>query len=340
MKQFLLILILTFSAGIMGQEEHHYFRAKDFSKYLWSDHYASNMRVNVGLGLNFSEYNINSNRTSRYVMYNETVAGGAIPIYNAHIGKNRWAVQTPISFSVWFDFTEERTAPILNTDYRFAPLEFSYNREVEWGFIRNFGIDFIPFFHESTHIGDELTLDRIQDSLPITRVNVSYETFEFAFRINDAMEKVKFNWSVRLGARFLWNKEKGWYSVTKYDSDTTKFIPSVRWIEPYIQYEAYYPDSYFSFGKMVFCISAEARSRVKFGYPFYYQSDIETTEITNEEDYKLSLNAMVGWRVMDSQHQFTGLGLFLRFYRGINYHGQFRNLPEYEFYGTSFIYNL
>lgn len=354
-KAYILFLLLAFSCGLFAQSS--FFMSRDFGRYMLADHYAPFMKVNTGIGLNLADYNIDSQRTQKFVFYNETTVGGEIPLYyfKDREEKNSFSVSMPISFSVWFDFAENITAPILNTDYRFAPLELNYSREFESDKIKNVTLKFIPFFHESTHIGDELTIARINADLAITRVNVSYETFDISLLINDPKNKTVKNHAFKLGARFLLNSDKGWYSVSSFEGDTSLFsfspqfedegrVATTHNFEPYFQYQFQNPDGRLAFRRAMFTVSLDQSLRVKYGYAFQVPEEMTKTKlyeaICEEELYVYSGNFMMGWQLLDSDHNLSGLGFFLRSYFGINYHGQFRNIPMYNFYGCSIVYAM
>ncbi len=357
MNKIIYIIILLIFTNISVDAQHTFFKSRDFGKYILADHYSPNMQINTGLGLNLADYNIDSERKSRYVYYNETIVGGEIPIYNyrSKRGKNRFSVSMPISFSVWFDFTENYTAPILNTDYRFAPLEFNFFRKFSGEKFKNVTVKFQPFFHESTHIGDELTISRMNDSLPVTRVNVSYETYNISLMINDPMDKVEKNHSFKLGARILINGHRGWYSISSYEGDTTLFdfsseyadegrVRTKYWVEPYFQYQYQDPEAMLSFGKTMFTVSIDNSLRVKHGYPFEVDGKERKQElydrIISNEFYAYSGNFLFGWQFYDTNKELSGLGIYARFYLGLNYHGQFRNIPLYNYMGMTIIYSI
>ncbi|GAA4832954.1 hypothetical protein [Algivirga pacifica] len=338
-----LLLHITIHYEGLGQKiypQKTFFKTRDFGQYFLSDHYAPNVRVNGGLGLNLSGYNINTDRNEQYVFYNETVIGTQIPLYLQKWKKSSLAVSLPISMSVWFDFTEDITAPILNTDYRFGLMETNFIKEVDNGRIKNWGFKIIPFFHESTHIGDELTISRILDSIPITRVNVSFETFEFAFMVNDPKEEWISNHASKIGARVLWNHSKGWYSIGSYEAEDSDYIASKRWFEAYFQYQYQQAKGVLSSDYWLFMTSFDFSLRVQYGYPFYLRGPQGQTivEIENEERYSPTFNLLLGWKYRDTVKEISRIGFFLRGYTGLNYHGQFRNIPTYQFMGFSLIY--
>ena len=200
----------------------------------------------------------------------------------------------------------------------------------------------IPLFHESTHIGDELTLFRVRDSIPTTRINVSYETFEIAFQVNDSYGKKIKNSSFKLGARFLWNPKKGYYTVDPIEvtANDIAINPSQKWFEPYFQMQSQRPDSKLSTRRMMFMTSLDLSLRIRFGYPVFYKDQTSSLWQKEEfgESYTLCTTYLYGWKFYDSEGESTGLGVFFKLYSGINPHGQFRNIPRFPYIGVHFTY--
>jgi Protein of unknown function (DUF1207) len=255
--------------------------------------------------------------------------------------QEQFSISLSISANIWFDFLEKSTAPILNTDFRLGIGEMNYFRVLDWWILKNFSVKFIPLFHESTHLGDELTLFRSQDSLPITRVNVSYETAELALLFNDPNGIVDNNYALKLGVRWLWNPRKGWYTIRTEEGDTSKVIPSRRCIEGYVQYQGQNLDGFLSSKNAIQTFSLELRCRVLYGYPFYLSpnnSSNKWEDISNLEQYVLSVNALWGWKFALAEGEQSHFGAYLRAYLGPNPHGQFRNIPFYNFFGLSLVY--
>ena len=192
MTRTILILMFAFvGIGLQAQDSlitKSFFKTRDFGNYFYSDKYAPITNIGIGAMLLLDTYDIGLERNG-IVVVAEPILGVQLPIYYYKDAKKRWSLSVPISISVWFDFTEERTSPILNADYRFALLEFNYSLILNNSRINNIGLRFIPFFHESTHIGDELIISKLRDSIPVSRINVSYETFELAVIINDPFNK-------------------------------------------------------------------------------------------------------------------------------------------------------
>ena len=340
----LAVICILISNSVLGQNsysEKSFFQSRSFGQYFLADHYAPFVKVGIGTTIGLAEYDLGNRGESFW--FAEPTVGAQMPIYSSEGPISGFALSIPVSFSVWFDFAEPRTAPILNTDYRFALLELNYYRNINNSFIRNLGIRVIPFFHESTHLGDEITLYRVKHSIPTTRINVSYESFEFAVLINDPyLEKVR-NHSFRVGAKFLYRPEKGYYTTDSLEvlSDV-EIQPSKRWIEPYFQYQFQNPNGWLSNDKMMFVFSADLSLRVRFGYPVYSTDQSGNTSMIDEgrEEYKPSINTLFGWKLLNSKKENSDLGVFLKLYYGINPHGQFRNIPFYPWFGLTLIYEL
>lgn len=343
-KTLLIILLAFVGLGIYAQDSlstRRFLKKRDFGNYFYSDNYAPINSIGLGAMLLFDTYDIGLERDG-VVIVAEPILGAQMPIYFYKDKLKRWSLSIPISFSVWFDFTEERTSPILNTDYRFALLEFNYSRILNNKRINNIGFRFIPFFHESTHIGDELILSKLRDTIPVARINVSYETFEFAVIINDPYSNKSKNHSARLGAKFLWNPTKGYYTADSLEmSEYIDINPSKRWIEPYLQYQYQNPDSWLSGDNMLFVFSQDFNLRVRYGYGIYYTNKLgEINYREPGEAYQLCSTTMAGWKFYNSKKEISNSGVFLKFYFGINPHGQFRNIPRYPWLGINWIYDI
>ncbi len=316
-------------------------KKRDFGQYSWADHYAPIVNLGIGWMAALPDYDL-SLENRKFAPVAEPILGTQIPIYYYSDENKKMALSVPISFSVWFDYTETRTSPILNTDYRFAVIEFNYSQKTRNSKLKNIGFRIIPFFHESTHIGDELLLNNFLDSIPRARINVSYEAFDLSVLLNDAYgEKIK-NHSLRIGARILFNSTKGYYTVDSLESSPGfKYVPSNRWAEPYLQYQYQNPDGWLSNKKMMFVFSTDLSLRVRYGYSFYLEdSDGKLTYYEPGEAYHFCSNNLIGWKFLNSKNEVSDVGIFIKLYMGINPHGQFRNIPLYPWCGINIIYDL
>lgn len=345
MTKTILILLLTFiGLGLQAQDSLNsksFFKKRDFGQYYYSDNYAPITNIGMGAMVLLDNYNVGIDR-SGIAIVSEPTLGIELPIYYFKSTSQRWSLSVPISVSIWFDFLEERTAPILNTDYRFALIEFNYSRTLNHSRIKNMGFRFIPFFHESTHIGDELVISKLSDSIPFSRINVSYETFELALIINDPYHQKIKNHSARLGAKVLWNPQKGYYTVDSLEvSDLLEINPSQRWIEPYLQYQFQNPEGWLSNDYMMFVFSQDFYLRVRYGYGSYFTGKFGDLQYKEKgEAYQLCSTTMIGWKFYNSKKELSNTGLFFKLYFGINPHGQFRNIPVYPWLGVNWVYDI
>jgi len=328
-----LCVVLLWSCSAFAQTV--FFKKRDFNAPLYADHYAPVTRIGFSLMPAKDDYDIRTEK-SRFVLYNEPVLGIALPVA-LHQGNNwHWAVSMPISFSVWFDFLEARTSPILNTDYRVGVLEWDAFFELSNMPFRNVGIRWIPLLHESTHLGDELTIERLRNALPITRINVSYEVMDIALLINQPQSE-KQNHMFALGSRILWDARKGWYRADPLESDTSKVPPSYRSAEPYFQYQWQNPSSFLGYGGL-WILSIDLSLRVRYAYPWYEKRGSLWIEHVQQEAYEPCVNLLAGYRWRSNDGALSNIFTYVRLYWGINYHGQFRNLGNFPAVGVGVAY--
>ena len=342
---FLIILPAQLFAQSIGDIE--LFKHRDFGKYFISDMFSPNTETRLGAGLLMSAYNINPDRNSAFAMYVESVMGTEIPllIWNLKGSKSnsKLALSIPLSASIWLDFNEPITNPLVNTDYRVGSIEINYFQELNLGFVKNASLRLMPFFHESSHIGDEVTIYRIDAGFPITRVNATRNTAEMSLTINDENGTQENNHSFKLGTSMLYDKTKGYYRMRVEEGDTSKLISSQTRFEWYGQYQWHGPSSLFHNSKLTSVFSVEIRNRLRYNYPYYIYnatSSIGPREVEPSQKYVPSINGYIGWRYSILEDRASYLGLYFRYYLGINPHGQFRNIPAYRFYGFSMVYEM
>jgi len=343
LKTTIFFILLFFSIMELYSQDSlvhkRFFNQRNYGKYFVSDIDAPITNISLGYWTNSIEYNIRKIRDNKALIpLVEITLGTELPLLNWSKEKYSMSISLPFRFNLWLDKFEEITAPVINTDYQIG-LEINYLRPVNSKSIKNLGIKFTPLMHESTHIGDEITIYRIKNNFPITRVNVSYEATEIAIQINDPLEKVEENLSFKLGAKFVLNKLKGWYYVTEEDADTLKVSDSKHLIEPYIQFQYQKPTGFLTTKHLMFVVSTDIHMRVKYEYPFYTNgSNNELIENSNSEAYIPSINFMLGWKYKNNENSLSRVGFYLRAYHGVNYHGQFRNRNQFSFFGASMIY--
>ena len=244
------------------------------------------------------------------------------------------------SVNLLLDMSEPETHPLINTDYRIGALEINYLHELDLGFIQNAGLKVIPYFHESSHLGDELMVYRIDAGFPIPRLNPTGNTAELSFVINDENGSQTNNHSFKLGTRIAWSKKYGFYSIREEEGDTSLVIQSENRFEWYLQYQWNGPSGFIKSQKVSTVLSLELRNRVRYNYPYYIEqlSSTGLVEINPDQKYVPSLNGYLGWRYRILDERASYLGLYCRFYVGVNPYGQFRNIPVHRVYGLSMGY--
>jgi len=221
-------------------------------------------------------------------------------------------------------------------------MELSYHRKIDTRFIKNFTVKFIPFFHESTHIGDELTIYRVIDTFKVKRVKVSYESAELAITFNDYVIGINKSWSFKIGVKALLNPAKGWYSFRTIEADEGIIIPTKHWLESYIQVQKQSHTGFMASYKFIRIFSLELRNRVQFGNPFLLDtigSGNSFVSFRNNEVMRNCYNLYYGWKFnLSKTTSPPKFGIFYRLYAGINPYGQFRNIPFYLYNAISIIY--
>ena len=347
---FIAVLMLNFLPAI-GQKQagaSRFLEPRDFGRYLTSDYYSPATRLQLGFCSNGADFNNNPVRTSPIILVEEITLGTDINLATGTVkvgkGQFRYAVATSLSGLIWFDFLNPLSSPILNVDYRIGFPELYLRHDLKGGFFRNWMIRVALFQHESTHIGDELTLYRQINQFPITRINISYESGEASLTLNDPAGQVNPNHAFVLGAKWLYRNDPsdGYYTMQDWEGDRSRFVPSQRKVEGYLRYQYDGFGGFGRIGKFYPLVSAELRMRIRYGYP-YYVVDAETgngiAEVAGTEGYAPGLNLYAGWRKRDNPGQSASPGIYLRYYTGSNPHGQFRNIPRYDFIGIAVVYD-
>jgi hypothetical protein len=237
-------------------------------------------------------------------------------------GKWGFGLWIPISFHVIEDFKDE-SAPIVDTDYRFG-----FMTKFQCGCFgeTKLGIRFVPWAHESTHLGDEYTIVAVQDPA-FERINVSYEYWEYgvSFEGSGAFNEGD-NWTLRNGGRQPWG-EDGYYSNHLLGSDVPSLTPSRKNFEPFFGGEYRFPEWR---GRQTY-VSAEARHSLIYNY--HQTSD-------NPERRQWSWNLHLG-RALPAGTSGTPLKqYFVQIYHGVNPYGQLRSQKSYWSAGFGWIFGI
>jgi len=320
-KSLLLALLLVVSyIAVFSQEKKNFslFEQRTFYKPFVSE--ISSTLTNVSIG------GVKNSIAGKYgeTVFSEIHLGADIPLmYNEN--KFRWGVSIPISLHVLWATFGKVTAPIVNNDYRFG-LSFTGISYINNKYIKNISFKVTPFAHESTHLGDELTIYGFQNINNFYRVNVSYEYYELGITLNDIDTIKDNNLSVRVGFMGLINPKKGYYSFFDNEIGDKDVYPSKRWAEYYMELEYTKTKGFLTTKSWHPSISVELRNRVKYEY-----------EKQGKADRVWCINAFVGYEYTPRRMKgVRSVGHYFRYYDGLNPHGQFRNM-YYRFVGYSII---
>jgi len=243
---------------------------------------------------------------------------------NLNTGEWGLGLWLPVSFHMIEDFKDD-SKPIINTDYRFM-FTLKFQRGIN--FYDNdghFGMKCTIFGHESTHLGDEFSLAAQTEFPQFRRINVSWEFWELALSIENhlgSVNKTQHFLKLRSGLTGIWSA--GFYSFDLRETNQQNVTLSKRRIESFFLgmeylYENEIFDQYYPF------CSIDLRPRVQYNY--------DKTDPEENEDYKLSINIIAGLKSVIGHNLKGKVDLYLRYYHGINPHGQFRNQNNYTLYG-------
>jgi hypothetical protein len=237
---------------------------------------------------------------------------------------NNWGLGLwiPVSFHVIEDFKDE-SAPIVDTDYRFGfMLKFQY------GVTDNvhLGVRFVPWAHESTHLGDEYTIvavRRFGDAFE--RVNVSYEYREYGISLEgEGLFRENDNWIVRHGGITPWGTD-GYYSNHLLGTAEPVLTPSLKNYEPSLGFEYRLPEWR---GRQTY---ASLDLRHKLVYNYHQTPD-------NPERQQWSWTLQVGRTVPDNTSGAPLKQYFFQLYRGVNPYGQLRSQSDYWSAGFGWVF--
>jgi len=243
---------------------------------------------------------------------------------------------------------KDPSAPIINTDYRFSLATLKFRR-VQRAFGRGPNhADYLDlkadlYHHESTHLGDEFVIGA-QRQFPDTfeRINVSYEFWDVAgsyewrrLKNPEAGTDEYSRYMVRGGLLGVLPHAKGYYSDHTLEPESRTIARSKRNLEPYIQVEYWAPHRQPE--------GAEASGRwapfasVDIRYKTIYDYRKSSDDIS--EDKQWSVNALAGFRT-EAESPLSVKDVYVRFYNGVNPHGQLRNQRDYTAFGLGVNFNI
>jgi hypothetical protein len=242
-------------------------------------------------------------------------------------GKWGVGVWAPVSFHMIEDFKDDSN-PIVDTDYRFgAMVKFQYGLREKL----RLGVRYVPWAHESTHLGDEYVIIAQRPTLepPFERVNVSYEYQEYgvSFEGHNLFTEED-EWTARHGGIIPWGSD-GYYSDHLLGSDDPVLTPSQKNYEPSFGVEYVLPPWPGGASRRVY-LSFDLRNKLIYNYH-------QTAD--NPERRQWSWNLHIG-RTLQRNDNKALKDYFIQIYRGVNPYGQLRSQADYWSIGLGWIFGL
>jgi hypothetical protein len=215
-----------------------------------------------------------------------------------------FALCTPVGFHMIEDF-KDPSNPIVDTDYRFG-----FTTKTQYGLSdeMQLGIRFVPWAHESTHLGDEYVLVAAKNP-DFERINVSYEYWEVGVSVENE------DWTLRVGGLKPWGAD-GYYSDHLLGSDITTLTASTKNFELSLGAEYRFP----VWKGRRFYLSADTRNKLRYTYH---------ATPANPEERQWSTNFQVGRTLEEDSGDSPLQDYFLQVYYGVNPYGQLRSMKSY-----------
>jgi len=230
---------------------------------------------------------------------------GRVPPHT--VGFGLWV---PIDFHMIEDLSDP-SGPVVNNDYRFGGM-----LKVQYGLARQQWLAArLHFGHESTHLGDEFSIvGQRRFRTTFERINVSWEYVD-AGVLYERVDGTRFS-SLRGGVTA---NVKASYYATDAGSITQSargpVTPSKNRLDPYFGSDVRWEEA---IGRWDLYLSGELRWRTVYDY--------HKRRPDAAEDRQASVNLIAGIKL----NGINKASPFLRYYRGVNPHGQFRNQKNYS----------
>ena len=349
MKRVSLIVFVTLIAITLSAEStpagRGFFRFAPFGQSLYADMHPNFVRMDIPYCTNRPVYDYSSHADQNYRWHTMGLFGINLPIWTGNLVDSTYALNVTMAMSanLWMDFFDWTTSPIVDTDYRIGIPSFTFLHRLNRGFAKNYSIQWSPFKHESTHIGDELQIRYIDRDYAIKRVNVSYNYTEFVFTFNEAEDRYAQNHCFRVGLMVLWMG--GWFNMEDDDGDQSLIDPHGTGRVPYtqrnpweiyLQYQYQSPTSKHGFQGIV---SAEIRNRECYGYDLTVRNSDNPKNLQPERRV-FTYNIFVGARYNTPGYDgyFSRIALGVRAYHGNCPYGQFRSITNYSQIGVCLMF--
>lgn len=321
------------------QAGNGWFTYAPYGKSLLSDVHPSFVRFEMVGNTNHQTYDFgHSGKSFRPSV--QGCFGVDLPFWNGNFGvefQYGLSVTLAASAYLWMDMLESKTAPVINTDYRIGMPTATFIHRLNRKFLKNYSVAWSPYKHESTHIGDELQLQRVDEDYAIRRVNVSYNYTELAFTMNEPEVIDAQCHTLRVGLMFLWIPKDGWYKIKSWagDGDRALAHPIRSPFEAYFQYQYQTRASRRGFQGI---FSAEIRNRVVYGYDLTLKNgDIDNSQ---SDHRRFTYNVFIGMRyhLPGYDGYFSRFSVGARLYHGNCPFGQFRSIDDYSQVSLVFVF--
>ena len=326
----LLFCWVTLQAG------NGWFTYAPYGKSLLSDVHPNFVRFELVGNSNHEVFDFgHSGKSFRYST--QGCLGMDLPLWNGNFGTDgKFGLSFTIatSYYMWLDM---KTAPVIDTDYRIGLPTATFIHRFNRRFLRNYSIAFSPYKHESTHIGDELQIQRMDEDYALRRANVTCNYTELAFTLNEPEDKsVQCN-TFRFGLMLLLLPDKGWYRIktSAGDGNASLAHPTYSPYEAYFQYQYQTATSRRGYQGI---ISAELRNRVVYGYDLTLKNGDIDNSPSDYRRFTYSLFLGIRYNIPGFEGYFSSFSIGARLYHGNCPFGQFRSIDDYSQVGIVFVF--
>lgn len=259
----------------------------------------------------------------------QIVLGKELPIVAASTSRldgklpaGKWGIGlwAPVAFHMIEDFKDD-SRPIVDTDYRFGLMiktQYAFSETLR------LGGRFVPWAHESTHLGDEYVI-HASSNPSFARVNVSYEYREYGVSLErDDLFGLGDNLIMRSGGIHPINSQ-GYYDPFLLGASTPTLTPSRKNFEPSFGFE--YRSSEWHARQAY--VSIDLRNRLVYNY---HQT------ATAPERRQWSWNLQIGRAVPFNTKGVPLKQYFVQVYRGVNPYGQLRSQADFWSVGIGWVF--
>lgn len=336
-----------------------WFQYVPYGHSLYADEHPDYMRMDLGAatyapGANYGA-NPNKYGTEMFAVFGARISVWSMDLQNRRFGLN---IAQTVSAHLWMDLSEHTTVPVVNTDYRIAIPTFTFIHRLQGEeavpFLKNYSLMFCPFKHESTHIGDEMVLQRVDRGYALRRVNVSYNYAELNITLNEPEDRYSPCHTFRLGGFVLLDPGQGWYFVNSNDGNVNniasnssartnsagiveRYGPSGLPFECWLQYQYQSGCSLHGFQAIV---SAEVRNRAVYGYSLTETTQATAPRQATADNHRFTYSVFVGARYNMPHYDgyFSRMAIGVRAYHGNCPYGMFRSIDSFSHIGFCVVY--